>query len=68
MHFEAVIERVWRCNWRPGLSEQRDALGRHDRASLMEYLEAVNLEAVVREGGAMGVETLFVGKLVIEGM
>jgi len=68
MHFEAVFERGSRGNWRPGLSEHRDALGGRDRASLEEYLEAINLEAVVREGGAMGAETLFVGKLVIEGM
>jgi hypothetical protein len=27
MHFEAVIERVWRCNWRLRLSELRDGLG-----------------------------------------
>jgi hypothetical protein len=28
---------------------------------LEQYLEAVNLEAVVREGGATGAETLFIG-------
>ena len=28
---------------------------------LEEYLEVVNLEAVVGEEGAMGVETLFIG-------
>jgi len=33
MHFEAVIERVWRCNWRPRLSKLRDALRGRDRAS-----------------------------------
>jgi hypothetical protein len=32
---------------------------------LEEYLEVVNLQAVVWEGGAMGAETLFIGKLVI---
>jgi len=40
MHFEAVIERVWRCNWRPRLSELRDALGGRDRLSLEMHLEA----------------------------
>ena len=40
IHSEAVIERVWRCNWRSRLSELRDALGAHDRASLEMYLEA----------------------------
>jgi len=61
MHLEAVIERVWRCTWRLSSSEFGDALGGHDRAILEEYLEAVNLEAVVREGGATGAETLFIG-------
>jgi len=32
MHCEAVIEQVWRCNWRPRLSDLRDALGGCDRA------------------------------------
>jgi len=40
MHLEAVIERVWRCNWRPRLSELRDALGGCDRASLEMHFEA----------------------------
>jgi hypothetical protein len=40
MDFEAVIERVWRCNWRPRLSELRDALRGRDRASLEMHLEA----------------------------
>jgi len=38
MHFEAVIERVWRCNWRSRLSELRDALGSCDRVSLEMHL------------------------------
>jgi len=38
-----------------------DALGGRDRAGLEEYWEAVILEVVVREGGAMGAETLFIG-------
>ena len=41
--------------------EFRYALGGRDRARLGEDLEAVNLEAVVREGGATGAETLFIG-------
>jgi hypothetical protein len=41
MHFEAVIERVWRFNWRPRSSELRAALRRHDRSSLEMHLEAV---------------------------
>jgi len=45
-----------------------DALGCHDRARLDEYMEAVNMEAVVRVGGATRAETLFIGYLVIFGM
>jgi len=40
MHSNAMIERVWRCNWRSRLSELRDALGGRDRVSLEMYLEA----------------------------
>jgi len=40
IHSEAVVERIWRCNWRPRLSELRDALGGRDRASLDVHLEA----------------------------
>jgi hypothetical protein len=40
IHFEAMIERGWRCNWSPTLSECTDALGGHDRASLETQLEA----------------------------
>jgi len=39
MHWEAVIERVWRCTWRPRSSELRDALWGRDRASLEMQLE-----------------------------
>jgi hypothetical protein len=47
MHWEAVIERVWRCTWRPRLSEFGDAhVAGYDRARLEEYLEVVDLEAV----------------------
>jgi len=41
MHFEAVIERVWRWNWRPRSSELRAALRGRNRSSLEMYLEAV---------------------------
>ena len=40
MHFEAVMERVWRCNWRPRLSKLKDTLRGRDRASLEKHLEA----------------------------
>jgi len=40
MLLAAVIERGWRCNWIPRLSELRDALGCHDRASLDMHVEA----------------------------
>jgi len=57
MHSGAIIVRTWR----PYSRLFGDALGRHDRARLEEYLETVNLEAVVREGGVTGVETVFIG-------
>jgi len=41
MHFEAVIERVWRCNWRLRLSELRDAQGGRDRPTAEMHWEAV---------------------------
>jgi hypothetical protein len=44
MHMEAMMGRVWRCTWRPGLRELRDALGGRDRgdtASLAMHWEAV---------------------------
>ena len=40
IHLKAVIEGVWRCNWRPTLSKLRDALGGGDRASSGRHLEA----------------------------
>jgi hypothetical protein len=51
MHWEAVIERVWRCTWRPRSSELRDALSGYDRARLEEYLEAVDLEGGATAAG-----------------
>jgi hypothetical protein len=43
------------------LSEIREALGRHDRAGMEEYFEAVNLEKVDLEGDSLGVKTLLIG-------
>jgi len=40
IHSEAMIERVWRCNWRSRSSDIRDALGSHDWPSLEIHLEA----------------------------
>jgi len=40
IHSKAVIERVWRCNWRSRLSKLTDALGGRDRVSLEMHLEA----------------------------
>jgi len=54
MHFEAVIDRVWRCTGRLRPNEFGDALAGHDRAR-SEYLEAFDLE-----GGATTAETLFI--------
>ena len=34
MHWEDVIERGWRCTWKPRLSDLRDALGGRDQSSL----------------------------------
>jgi len=39
IHSEAVIERVWRCTWRPRLSEFGHALRGRDRARLDMQLE-----------------------------
>jgi hypothetical protein len=40
IHSEALIDRVWRCNWRSKLSELRDTLGGRDRVSLEMHLAA----------------------------
>jgi hypothetical protein len=40
MHLEGVIERLWRCTWRPKSSVLRDALAGRNRASLVMHLEA----------------------------
>jgi hypothetical protein len=47
MQFEAVIERVWRYNWRPRSSELRAALGGRDQASLEMHLVLYLLYAVL---------------------
>ena len=44
IHSEAVIERVWRCNWRSRLNELRDALGGRDGVSLEMHLAARSSE------------------------
>jgi len=43
------------------LREFGDALGDHDEARLEEYLEVVNLEALVQERGVTGAETVSIG-------
>jgi hypothetical protein len=40
MHWEAMIESVWRCTWRLRSSELRDALGGVDHLRLKMHLEA----------------------------
>jgi len=45
VYMEAVIEQVWRCSWRPGSSELRDALRGRDRASI-----DMNWEATTERG------------------
>jgi len=57
---EAVTLPFDRFTWRLYSIEIGDALGGCDQATLEEYLEAVNLEPVVWEGGATGVEALFI--------
>ena len=39
IHLEAVIERVWRCTWRPPWSEFGDALGGRDRENWEAVIE-----------------------------
>jgi hypothetical protein len=57
IHSKVVIERVWRCNWRPTVSELRDALGVCDRASLEMHFEAV-IERVARCSWRLGLSEL----------
>jgi hypothetical protein len=40
MHLEAAIEQVWRCTWRPRLSEFGDPIGSHEQATLLMHLGA----------------------------
>jgi hypothetical protein len=75
-HSEAMINRVWRCTWkvvivgpsRPESCGFRDSSGGHDQGRLKQYVEAGNLKAVDRKGGATGGETLFIGSLVFVGI
>jgi len=66
MQLEAIIERLWRCTWRPRLSEFGDALGGRDQASLKMYLQAV-IEGIWTSTGrqsmdsALGAEIIFFG-------
>ena len=48
MHWEAVIERVWRCTKSPRSSELKDALGDSNEMSL-EAIDHVNLEPVIKQ-------------------
>jgi len=41
MHWEAVIDQVWRCTGRPQLIKFGDALGGRDRANLEMDWDAV---------------------------
>jgi hypothetical protein len=56
MLWDAMIERVCSCTWRPRSGELRDALQVGDQARSGVYLEAVD-----SEGSAMAAETLFMG-------
>jgi len=51
---KAVMERVWRCTWRPWWSEFGHALEGHDQTRLEAVMEVVILEAVVLERGTTG--------------
>jgi len=51
MHWEIVIERVWRFTLRPRSSELRDAQSGYDPVRLEEYLEAVDLEGDATAAG-----------------
>jgi len=57
IHLEAFIEQDWTCTWKPWTMEFGDALGSYDRAWLEEYFDALNLLAMVLDGGTMGDET-----------
>jgi hypothetical protein len=57
MQLDAMRVRTWRL----GSSDFGDELGGCDRARLEEYLVALNLDAVVQEGGKTGAQTLFIG-------
>jgi hypothetical protein len=40
IQLEAMMERLWRCNWRPKLGELRDILAGRDVVSFVMHLEA----------------------------
>jgi hypothetical protein len=63
MHWEDMIEWTQRCTPRLRSSKLGDALASYDQARLEEYLEGFDLE-----GGTRAAETLFIGKIVMEGM
>jgi hypothetical protein len=42
-----------------------DAVGGHDQLRMEEHIEEAELEVVYQEGGAMAVESIFIGELVI---
>jgi hypothetical protein len=56
IHLETVIERVWRCTWRPGLSEIGGALGGGQSGGSSW------------EEGATGADISFIGSHVFEVM
>jgi len=60
-NLEDVMVQVLRYSCSLWLSNFGDALGGHDPARLEEYFGAVNLEAVVQEGGCPGSNTQFIG-------
>jgi hypothetical protein len=58
MHLEAMQVQNWtiESTWRMGSGEMEGAHRGHNRASMEEYWEAVNLE-----GGKMAAENLVIG-------
>jgi len=66
MQLEAMIERLWRCTWRPRSSEFGDALGGRNQGSLEMNLQPVIERVWMMTGrqsmdGTPGAETLFIG-------
>ena len=48
------------CTWRPWSDKYGKALGGLDQPKLVEYLQVVNVEVVVREGGVTAAGTLVI--------